>query len=471
MKQWFWGTGNKARRAGGRAMAVVFAAMLLGGIFPGEALADTKPIDSVKVRIDSKLKPGQKLPDEIGIGKKADDGGVCVEASNKRYHATEAEWVDKKKEELKAADEPKLKVTLTPEDVSEYYFLASYKKSNVSVSGGTFVSARRDGDNLIVTLRVKGVKGDYDSPRDAWWHEDNLGEARWEAAENDSGHYEVQLFRNGKSVHKISETTRKNYNFYPYMTEEGDYTFKVRTIPGDETQNKYGKKSEWAESGELQITERFVSDGKGKGKQDNALKEGTKDQVGWVKEGERWLYRYPDGNVCRGGWQMLDGYWYYFGMDGLMQTGWLNLDGFRYYLQPNGQMAVGWASVGGKWYYMRPETSGDGPAGSMVGPGWRVVGPYYFFFNEDGSMYTGWLSQDGKSYYLNELDNGLQGAMFVGWIQRDGKTWYAGPNGDMVEGWWEIDGKWYYFYPGSYEMARNTSINGFYVNEDGIWWP
>ena len=44
-----------------------------------------------------------------------------------------------------------MKVTLEPEDVGEDYFLASYKSSEVKISGGTFVSARRDGDNLVVT--------------------------------------------------------------------------------------------------------------------------------------------------------------------------------------------------------------------------------------------------------------------------------------------------------------------------------
>ena len=44
-------------------------------------------------------------------------------------------------------------------------------------------------------------------------------------------------------------------------------------------------------------------------------------------------------------------------------------------------------------------------------------------------------------------------------------------NGELVTGWWEIDGNWYYFYPDTGEMARSTEVNGFYVNEDGIWIP
>ncbi|MFQ9703375.1 MAG: hypothetical protein ACLR0U_16755 [Enterocloster clostridioformis] len=50
--------------------------------------------------------------------------------------------------------------------------------------------------------------------------------------ENTSGYYELQLYRDNKSVHKVSKVSGVRYNFYPYMTKEGDYTFKVRTIPG-----------------------------------------------------------------------------------------------------------------------------------------------------------------------------------------------------------------------------------------------
>ncbi len=33
------------------------------------------------------------------------------------------------------------------------------------------MSARRDGDDLVVTLRINGIKGDYAAPEDAWWNE------------------------------------------------------------------------------------------------------------------------------------------------------------------------------------------------------------------------------------------------------------------------------------------------------------
>ena len=91
----------------------------------------------------------------------------------------------------------------------------------------------------------------------------SLGQAKWEKPDNTSGYYEVQLYRGKSKVYSVSQTSAVQYNFYPYMTKTGEYTFKVRTVPGTDSQKKYGGKSEWIESGELSITDRYVSDGKG----------------------------------------------------------------------------------------------------------------------------------------------------------------------------------------------------------------
>ena len=64
----------------------------------------------------------------------------------------------------------------------------------------------------------------------------------------------------------------------------------------------------------------------------------------------------------------------------------------------------------------------------------------------------------------------LQGAMLTGWMIREGKTYFLDADGVMATGWYQIDGNWYYFWPDSSEMAKNQYINGFYVNEDGIWY-
>ena len=442
-----------------RIMALALTVVLLAGFLPVDVMAATKPINTVSVKVNSKLEAGKSLPDIVIGSGSPEDGGIIVTKDSANYTVVEAEWVDKPSEVLNAADQPRMTVTLEPVDVSEHYFLASYKESNVKVSGGSFVSAKRDGDNLVVTLRVNPIRGDYDMPKDAYWNEKNLGEAKWEPGENDSGYYEVQLLRDGKNVHKVDKTTSKNYNFYPYMTKAGDYSFKVRAIPGTDFQKKYGKKSDQLESGELQITDRYVSDGKGQQNAKSTVKKSSDDKTtGWFKEGDVWRYRYPNGELCTNGWGKINDLWYFFDGSGNMVTGWQQVGADYYHLHNNGQMALGWNKINGQWYFFRTEAEGVHAVGSMVSSGWRVIGPYYYFFNKDGSLYTGWLQQDGKWYYLNTVDNSLQGAMFTGWINRDEKTYFAEANGAIVEGWCQIDGQWYYFYPGSGELARNTWI-------------
>ena len=456
---------NKNRQA-----RYILGACLAGGLCwiadPVTTWGATKPIGSVSIKVDSRLESGSGLP-EIELGSSAVSGGVSVSESNERYDVTEAEWTDQSGRELGIADEPQMRVTLEPTDVSEHYFPATYKSSSIKISGGSFVSARRDGDNLIVTLRVRGVKGAFAQPGEAYWNEKRLGEARWEKPVDTSGHYEVVLYRNGKQVYKVEQNSALQYDFYPYMTEKGDYTFQVRVVPSTELQKKYGKKSEWTESGELSITGRYVSDGNGR--DDAAVSRPGTAQPGWFREGAAWKLRLPDGRICSSEWYLLEGFWYHFDGAGIMQTGWIQDGGHWYYLLPGGQMVVGWSQIAGQWYYFRPLPEEGGPQGSMVSSGWNLIGDGYYYFNSDGSMYKGWLSENGWWYYLNTLANSLEGMMFTGWLERDGKTYFLNADGSMAEGWHQIGGEWHYFQPGSGEMARNRHISGFYVDDDGIW--
>ena len=106
-----------------------------------DAFAAAKEIKTVNIRVTSKLEVGSKLPDIKLETTTVSDGEVAVDTSGGKYSVSEAEWTDKSSNELKAAEEPQMKVTLEPEDVSEDYFVSSYKKANVKISGGTFVSA------------------------------------------------------------------------------------------------------------------------------------------------------------------------------------------------------------------------------------------------------------------------------------------------------------------------------------------
>ncbi len=383
------------------------------------AAAADRVITSVTIRVNSKLEPGSTLPD-IGLDSgSVESGEISVSSSTNRYTVDRAEWVTSTSRTIEVGDRPEMKVWLRAG--SEDYFKGTYRSSNVSVKSGDFVSAKReDSDTLMVRIRVQAVKGNFAPPEDAYWKDNARGMARWEKPEDgDSGKYEVVLRRGSAKVHTV-ETTGTSYNFYPYMTTAGTYSFRVRTIAKTSADENYGKSSDWIESDELYIAKEDVSDGSGRtdvtvGPTGNTL-------VGWQYQDNEWYYYYPDGTCQRDSWLNVNDRWYLFQADGKMLKGWQNRDGKTYFLSDNGDMHMGWIQAEGRWYYMNP-----------------VPGDYF------GAMVKNqWAEVNGKTYYFNQ-------------------------DGIMVEGWYQVGEDWYYFYPGDGNKAVNTWIDTFYVDENGIW--
>ena len=95
-----------------------------------------------------------------------------------------------------------------------------------------------------------------------------------------------------------------------------------------------------------------------------------------------------------------------------------------------------WYKILGEWYYF-DETS------HMV-TGWKQLGSTWYYMDAEGFMVTGWFNDGNAKYYLN-----ADGSMATGWIQ-------------------STPGEWYYFYENG-AMAVNTVIDGYTVNENGVW--
>lgn len=414
------------------SMILALCISAMGGM---TALAADRTISSVSIRIDSELEPGSTLPDisftNNGNTGDVSDGDICISASSDKYDIIEAKWVTSTSRTMNVGDTPEMKVTLEPNRVGDddYQFKGTYRSSNVSVRYGSFVSASRTGGNLVVRLKVRAIQGTFAPPEDAYWRDNSRGTARWEEPEEGgTGRYEVVLRRGSSKVHTV-ETTSRSYNFYPYMTQAGTYTFRVRTIAKTNKQEDYGKNSEWVESDEIYLAKEDVSDGSGQSSSGGTSSgPGTgsgptgNTQFGWQRISNYWYYYYPDGSYQKNGWAKINDKWYLFQNDGKMLTGWQNLNGQTYYLNPGGDMATGWVYWNQHWY----------------------------FLNMTKDSYEGCMLRDR-------------------WLGLDGKIYYFGSDGAMVEGWKEVEGNWYYFYPGAGNKAVNTWINTFYVNENGVW--
>ncbi|MGN0158239.1 MAG: N-acetylmuramoyl-L-alanine amidase family protein [Brotaphodocola sp.] len=395
------------------------------------AFAADKTISSVTIRVDSELEPGDTLPNISYLNGTSstdvDDGDICILNSNNKYSIVDAEWVTSTTKEMSVGDKPTMKVRLSPNTVGsdDYYFKGTYRSSNVNIKDGDFMSASKDDGDLVIKLRVEPIEGDFPEPEDAYWKDNAKGTAKWKAPdEGGTGRYEVVLRRGSTKVTTV-ETTGTSYNFYPYMTKEGTYTFRVRTIAKSSSEEKYGKSSEWVESDEIYLAKEDVSDGTGQQGSvvgDTAGTPGVVMNVGWRRYDNGWYYYYPDGSYQRDSWKKINDKWYLFQSDGRMLTGWQNRGGQTYYLTDNGDMLTGWILAGNRWYYLNPTT--DDYEGCLLRNTWQVI---------------------------------------------DGKTYCFGADGAMLEGWNQVDGSWYYFYPGAGNKAVNTHIDGFYVNNDGVW--
>ena len=325
---------------------------------------DRKYISSISLKVHVELDPGDEIDDGDSIDTSNGGGdGTYVYTSSNKYSIDSAEWATDTT--VGVGDTPKIEVYLDPEysGDTEYRFRSSYSSSSVSISGGTFVSADRKGDQLKVVLRVNGIKGTFSEPEDAYWS-DSLGRARWEEGDDSSGYYDVYLYRGSSVVKKLEEYQGNSYNFYPYMTKEGDYTFKVRTVPHTDDEKRYGEKSGWVESGDLYIDADEVSDGTGQDTGSGTGAGGGITEVGWIQDGSTWYFKYPDGTYQQAGWLKWNGKWYLFDSNGRMLTGWQQTNGNWYYLGESGDMKTGWLKSGDVWYYLNPNT--DGPEGAMV---------------------------------------------------------------------------------------------------------
>lgn len=67
----------------------------------------------------------------------------------------------------------------------------------------------------------------------------------------------------------------------------------------------------------------------------------------------------------------------------------------------------------------------------------------------------------------NIILNGQSSTISNSWKQNNKGWWYTEGN-SYATGWKLIDGNWYYFYSDGY-MAKNTTINGYYLNSSGAW--
>lgn len=174
----------------------------------------------------------------------------------------------------------------------------------------------------------------------------------------------------------------------------------------------------------------------------------------------KWYMQAYDGGYYTDVFKNVDGHWYLFDSSGYLVKGWQERLGRWYYLDEKYRLVTGWYTENGIKYYLDPQSGG------AMCTEWAFVNNTWYRFKENGVFASGWIQDNGKWYYINP-----DGTMYMGWLNLNNIWYYLTPgSGDAAVGWKVVDGKWYYFASNA-AMAVNTTIDNYYVGNDGAWIP
>lgn len=380
-------------------------------------------------------------------------GEITADTTDEEFFVEQAEFTNEI-EVWKLGDRPEVTISLIAEN--DYRF--SYTSSShfkISGCGAEFKRAKiYDGGNrLILEVYLKRVEGKPEIIEDLEW---SSSYGMWEELEEDIKQYEVRLYRNKKIIDTVT-TTDTVFDFRNYISQEGDYTFRVRGIARYE--NRAGN---WSEHSEENTFTKYAAANYGKGN--------------WIQDQHGWWYRYQNGEYPISSWKAINNSWYYFNHDGYMLTGWQFIKDRWYYLNPSGAMMTGWQFINGFWYYLSAE-------GSMMS-GWQLINSQWYYLNESGLMLTGWQLISGRWYYFHSDGTMLSGWQFINgfwyylsnsgymlsnWQYIDNHWYYLNASGMMLTDWQYINDLWYYLGKDGIMYANQATPDGYYVDNNGVW--
>lgn len=131
---------------------------------------------------------------------------------------------------------------------------------------------------------------------------------------------------------------------------------------------------------------------------DELLKSDAPSTEGFVKFGwsqnekGEWNFLVDSNSTKATGWKQIEGKWYFFNAEGVMQKWWVKDGNTWYYLNGSGEMQTGWLQDNGTWYYLEA-------SGAMKASQWFEVDGKWYHVNESGALSVN-TTVDG--YNVNE---------------------------------------------------------------------
>ncbi|MDO4266364.1 MAG: hypothetical protein Q4C63_07905 [Eubacteriales bacterium] len=224
------------------------------------------------------------------------------------------------------------------EAANGYAFTLDSSKIRLSGLGASYVKHERENSRtrLVIYLKFSGLAQQAVQISSAGWEDNGQGSqqvsgqgrgiAAWTATGN-GALYELRLLRGGRTIASGKKTAALAYDFRPFMTRAGEYSYMIRPVL--ELKNK----AEWIQSDSIILTEEEASVNK-------SLYNGS--GTGWREASGRYWYREADGAYIQANWLQDAGNWYYFDASGWMQTdSFVEWKGESYYLDAQGHMLTG----------------------------------------------------------------------------------------------------------------------------------
>ncbi|MBR6761576.1 MAG: hypothetical protein IKM30_06030 [Oscillospiraceae bacterium] len=187
------------------------------------------------------------------------------------------------------------------------------------------------------------------------------------------------------------------------------------------------------------------------------------------------LYYFSNEGILQTGFQTIADAVYYFSEQGIMQTGLITIDGIQYGFSADGTLGNGWLHWNDSLYYCAKD-------GSIV-TGWQTIENATYYFSPEGILQTDLQVIDGNTYYFaadGKMQTGVHtvdGVLLAfdadgkrrggGWFSWNSNRYYCSNTGSPITGWQILDSNYYYFHSNG-AMAVSTTVNGYYLDENGI---
>lgn len=313
-----------------KALALLILVVAAGGICSVQAQAAAS-ISALTLDIDSDLSVGGDCrEDDIEITVKK---GKCTVEDMQILNGID-KWDNN--------TVPKLSIYLHAEDGN--YF--SVKRTDITIEGGTYVSARMENPYILeVTVTLPSMAETLGEFTKLGWESATV--AAWDQVGN-AGYYEVRLFRDGTSAGETEKTQEARIDLGRQMRKAGTYSYRVRAV----NKRVETTKSQWTESEQTSYVDQALAE-QLRSQYGDLIPAGVTepgqvtsqtygpDQYGWILDRTGWWYRNADKSYTVNDWQLIDGKWYYFNSLGYMVTGWIEWNGKSYYCDPvNGDMQL-----------------------------------------------------------------------------------------------------------------------------------